>query len=108
MNTRFGRAFRYEIGNYIRAIGVLWLVMALIPPVMMALAYFLAGGRRHHQLQRLLPVAVGVFGLVLGMVSLRENPAGAEPERRLPAVRLSCRTWRHWRWRRCWWPWAPQ
>ena len=31
MNTRFGRAFRYEIKNYFRAVAVLWLVMALLP-----------------------------------------------------------------------------
>ena len=73
MNTRFGRAFRYEIGNYIRAIGVLWLVMALIPPVMMALAYFLGGRTASTTSFNGYSLAVGVFGLVLGMVSLREN-----------------------------------
>ena len=39
MNTRFGRAFRYEMQNYFRAVAVLWLAMALIPAAMMALAY---------------------------------------------------------------------
>ena len=73
MNTRFGRAFRYEIGNYIRAIGVLWLVMALIPPAMMALAYFLGGRTASTTSFNGYSLAVGVFGLVLGMVSLREN-----------------------------------
>ena len=73
MNTRFGRAFRYEIGNYIRAIGVLWLVMALIPPAMMALAYFLGGRTASTASFNGYSLGVGVFGLVLGMVSLREN-----------------------------------
>ena len=31
MNTPFGRAFRYEMQNYFRAVAVLWLAMALIP-----------------------------------------------------------------------------
>ena len=73
MNTRFSLAFRYEIGNYIRAIGVLWLVMALIPPAMMALAYFLGGRTASTTSFNGYSLAVGVFGLVLGMVSLREN-----------------------------------
>ena len=73
MNTRFGRAFRYEIRNYVRAIGVLWLVMALIPPAMMALAYFLGGRTASTTSFNGYSLAVGVFGLVLGMVSLREN-----------------------------------
>ena len=43
MNTRFGRAFRYEVRNYFRAVAILWLVMALIPAAMLAITYFLAG-----------------------------------------------------------------
>ena len=40
MNTRFGRAFRYEVRNYFRAVAILWLVMALIPAAMLAITYF--------------------------------------------------------------------
>ena len=73
MNTRFGRAFRYEIRNYSRAIGVLWLVMALIPAVVMALAYFLGGRTASTASLNGYSLALGMFGLVLGMVCLREN-----------------------------------
>ena len=73
MNTRFGRAFRYEIQNYFRAVAVLWLVMALIPAAMMALAYFLAGETAMESSFNGYSLAVGTFGLVLGMVGLREN-----------------------------------
>lgn len=73
MNARFCRAFRYVVRNYFRAIGVLWLVMALIPPVVMALAYFLGGRTASTTSFNGYSLAVGVFGLVLGMVSLREN-----------------------------------
>ena len=38
MNTRFGRAFRYEVRNYIRAVEILWLVMALIPAALLAIS----------------------------------------------------------------------
>ena len=47
--------------------------MALIPPVMMALAYFLGGRTASTTSFNGYSLAVGVFGLVLGMVSLREN-----------------------------------
>ena len=73
MNTRFGRAFRYEIKNYFRAVAVLWLAMALIPAAMMALAYFLAGETAAESSFNGYSMAVGMFGLVLGMVGLREN-----------------------------------
>ena len=73
MNTRFGRAFRYEMQNYFRAVAVLWLAMALIPAAMMALAYFLAGETAAESSFNGYSMAVGMFGLVLGMVGLREN-----------------------------------
>ena len=73
MNTRFGRAFRYEVQNYFRAVAVLWLVMALLPAAMLALAYFLAGETAMESSFNGYSIAVGMFGLVLGMVGLREN-----------------------------------
>lgn len=73
MNTPFGRAFRYEMQNYFRAVAVLWLAMALIPAAMMALAYFLAGETAAESSFNGYSMAVGMFGLVLGMVGLREN-----------------------------------
>ena len=73
MNTRFGRAFRYEMKNYFRAVAVLWLVMALLPAAMLALAYFLAGETAAESSFNGYSMAVGMFGLVLGMVGLREN-----------------------------------
>lgn len=73
MNARFGRAFRYEMQNYFRAVAVLWLAMALIPAAMMALAYFLAGETAAESSFNGYSMAVGMFGLVLGMVGLREN-----------------------------------
>ena len=73
MNTRFGRAFRYEVRNYFRAVAILWLVMALIPAAMLAITYFLAGETALEGSFNGYSIAVGVFGLVLGMVGLREN-----------------------------------
>ena len=73
MNTRFGRAFRYEMRNYFRAVAVLWLVMALLPAAMLALAYFLAGETAIESSFNGYSMAVGMFGLILGMVGLREN-----------------------------------
>lgn len=73
MNTRFGRAFRYEMKNYFRAVAVLWLVMALLPAAMLALAYFLAGETAMESSFNGYSIAVGMFGLILGMVGLREN-----------------------------------
>ena len=73
MNTRFGRAFRYEMRNYFRAVAVLWLVMALLPAAMLALAYFLAGETAMESSFNGYSMAVGMFGLILGMVGLREN-----------------------------------
>ena len=95
MNTRFGRAFRYEMRNYFRAVAVLWLVMALLPAAMLALAYFLAGETAMESSFNGYSMAGGMFGLILGMGGLREN---AGPP--------SWRTWRPWRWRRCWWLWG--
>lgn len=73
MNARFCRAFRYVVRNYFRAVAVLWLMMALIPAAMMAIAYFLAGKTAMESSFNSYSLAVGVFGLVLGMVGLREN-----------------------------------
>lgn len=73
MNTRFGRAFRYEVRNYFRAVAILWLVMALIPAAMLAITYFLAGETAMEGSFNGYSIAVGMFGLVLGMVGLREN-----------------------------------
>ena len=73
MNTPFGRAFRYEMRNYFRAVAVLWLVMALLPAAMLALAYFLAGETAMESSFNGYSMAVGMFGLILGMVGLREN-----------------------------------
>ena len=73
MNTRFGRAFRYEIKNYFRSVAVLWLVMALLPAAMLALAYVLAGETAMESSFNGYSIAVGMFGLILGMVGLREN-----------------------------------
>ena len=73
MNTRFGRAFRYEVRNYFRAVAILWLVMALIPAAMLAITYFLAGETAMEVSFNGYSIAVGMFGLVLGMVGLREN-----------------------------------
>ena len=73
MNTRFGRAFRYEVKNYFRAVAVLWLVLALIPVAILVITYFLAGETAFEIGFNGYSVAVGTFGLVLGMVSLREN-----------------------------------
>ena len=73
MNTPFGRAFRYEMRNYFRAVAVLWLVMALLPAAMLALAYVLAGETAMESSFNGYSMAVGMFGLILGMVGLREN-----------------------------------
>ena len=73
MNTRFGRAFRYEVKNYVRSVAVLWLVMALLPAAMLALAYVLAGETAMESSFNGYSIAVGMFGLILGMVGLREN-----------------------------------
>ena len=88
MNTRFGRAFRYEVRNYFRAVAILWLVMALIPAAMLAITYFLAGETAMEGSFNGYSIAVGMFGLVLGMVGLREN------QRVLNQNGVS---------RRCWW-----
>ena len=64
MNTRFGRAFRYEVRNYFRAVAILWLVMALIPAAMLAITYFLAGETAMEGSFNGYSIAVGMFGLV--------------------------------------------
>ena len=73
MKTRFIRAFQYEMKNYFRAVAVLWLVMALLPAAMLALAYVLAGETAMESSFNGYSMAVGMFGLILGMVGLREN-----------------------------------
>ena len=77
MNTRFGRAFRYEVRNYFRAVAILWLVMALIPAAMLAITYFLAGETAMEGSFNGYSIAVGMFGLVLGMVACGRS-AGAD------------------------------
>ena len=52
---------------------MLWLVMALLPAAMLALAYFLAGETAIESSFNGYSMAVGMFGLILGMVGLREN-----------------------------------
>lgn len=102
MNTRFGRAFRYEVRNYFRAVAILWLVMALIPAAMLAITYFLAGETAMEGSFNGYSIAVGMFGLVLGMVGLRENQRVLN-QNGVSVGPLSWRTWPPWRWRRCWW-----
>ena len=73
MNTRFGRAFRYEMKNYFRAVAVLWLVMALLPAAMLALAYFLAGETAMESSFNGYSIAVGMFGLRENQRVLNQN-----------------------------------
>ena len=102
MNTRFGRAFRYEVRNYFRAVAILWLVMALIPAAMLAITYFLAGETAMEGSFNGYSIAVGMFGLVLGMVGLRAV-SYTHLRTACPVGPPSWRTWPPWRWRRCWW-----
>lgn len=70
MSVALNRAVRYGIKNYLRAAGVLLLVMLLIPLALWVMLAALGGqGSRFNGYS----LSVGVFGLVLGMVGIREN-----------------------------------
>ena len=73
MNTGLSRALRYEVQNYSRSVAVLWLVMALIPAGILILSYLIAGRGNFESNFNGFSAATSVFGLVLGMVGLREN-----------------------------------
>lgn len=70
MSVALNRAVRYGIRNYLRAAGVLLLVMLLIPLALWAMLAVLGGSGSSFNGYSL---SVGVFGLVLGMVGIREN-----------------------------------
>lgn len=70
MSVTLNRAVRYGIRNYLRAAGVLLLVMLLIPLVLWVMLATLGGQGSSFNGYSL---SVGVFGLVLGMVGIREN-----------------------------------
>ena len=73
MNTRFGRAFQYEMKNYFRSVAVLWLALAVIPALILVITWLLAGDNASKVGFNGYSIATGIFGLVLGMVGLREN-----------------------------------
>lgn len=70
MSMALNRAVRYGIRNYLRAAGILLLVMLLIPLALWAMLATLGGQGSNFNGYSL---SVGVFGLVLGMVGIREN-----------------------------------
>ena len=70
MSVALNRAVRYEIRNYLRAVGILLLVMLLIPLALWVMLATLGGQGSNFNGYSL---SVGVFGLVLGMVGIREN-----------------------------------
>lgn len=70
MSIALNRAVRYGIRNYLRAAGILLLVMLLIPLVLWVMLATLGGNGSSFNGYSL---SVGVFGLVLGMVGIREN-----------------------------------
>lgn len=69
MSVALNRAVRYGIKNYLRGVGVLLLVMLLIPLVLWCMVASLGGTSNFNGYS----LSVGVFGLVLGMVGIREN-----------------------------------
>lgn len=69
MSVALNRAVRYGIRNYLRAAGVLLLVMLLIPLALWAVLASLGDSGRFSGFS----LSVGLFGLVLGMVGIREN-----------------------------------
>ena len=71
MSMALNRAVRYEIGNYLRAVGVLLLVMLLIPLALWVM--MTATGSNGSSNFNGYSLSVGIFGLVLGMVGIREN-----------------------------------
>lgn len=70
MSMALNRAVRYGIGNYLRAVGVLLLVLLLIPLALWTMMTTMGGDHSNFNGYSL---SVGVFGLVLGMVGIREN-----------------------------------
>lgn len=70
MSVALNRAVRYGIKNYLRAAGILLLVMLLIPLILWVMLATLGGDGSNFNGFSL---SVGVFGLVLGMVGIREN-----------------------------------
>ena len=70
MSMALNRAVRYGIRNYLRAAGILLLVMLLIPLALWVMLATLGGQGSNFNGYSL---SVGVFGLVLGMVGIREN-----------------------------------
>ena len=70
MSMALNRAVRYGLRNYLRAAGILLLVMLLIPLALWVMLATLGGqGSSFYGYS----LSVGVFGLVLGMVGIREN-----------------------------------
>ena len=70
MSVALNRAVRYGIHNYLRAAGILLLVMLLIPLALWVMLAMLGGsGSNFNGYSR----SVGVFGFVLGLVGIREN-----------------------------------
>ena len=70
MSVALNRAVRYGIHNYLRAAGILLLVMLLIPLALWVMLAMLGGSGSNFNGYSL---SVGVFGFVLGMVGIREN-----------------------------------
>ena len=70
MSAALNRAVRYGFRNYLRAVCILLLVMLLIPLVLWIMLATLGGNGSNFNGYSL---SVGVFGLVLGMVGIREN-----------------------------------
>ncbi len=70
MSVALNRAVRYGIRNYFRAAGILLLVMLLIPLALWVVMAVAGGSGSNFNGYSL---SVGVFGLVLGMVGIREN-----------------------------------
>lgn len=70
MSMALNRAVRYGIRNYLRSVGVLLLVMLLIPLALWMMMTATGGFNGNFNGYSL---SVGIFGLVLGMVGIREN-----------------------------------
>lgn len=70
MSVALNRAVRYGIRNYLRAAGILLLVMLLIPLALWVMLAMLGNNGSNFNGYSL---SVGVFGFVLGMVGIREN-----------------------------------
>ena len=70
MSVALNRAVRYGIHNYLRAAGILLLVMLLVPLALWVMLAMLGGSGSNFNGYSL---SVGVFGFVLGMVGIREN-----------------------------------